>query len=105
MSAVRAVLLDAEKQQMSNHLLKDWLGKLKYAFYDADIVLDEFQIEAWQREVESIPGKPWDTASSRMQIGEFGKSEGLWKTLAEGTWSEAFDGLGISLLLTSNPSI
>ncbi|XAR48999.1 hypothetical protein NMG60_11032009 [Bertholletia excelsa] len=57
MSAVRAVLLDAEKQQVSNHLLRDWLGKLKYAFHDADIVLDEFQIEAWQREVESIPGK------------------------------------------------
>lgn len=40
-----------------------------------------------------------------MQTSEFGKSKGLWKTLAEGTWSEAFDGLGISLLLTSNPSI
>ncbi|XP_038876142.1 peroxisomal adenine nucleotide carrier 1-like [Benincasa hispida] len=49
--------------------------------------------------------QPLDTASSRMQTSEFGKSKGLWKTLAEGTWSEAFDGLGISLLLTSNPSI
>ncbi|XAR48995.1 hypothetical protein NMG60_11032003 [Bertholletia excelsa] len=57
MSAIRAVLLDAEKQQVSNHLLRDWLGKLKYAFYDADVVLDEFQIEAWRREVESITGK------------------------------------------------
>lgn len=49
--------------------------------------------------------QPLDTASSRMQTSEFGKSKGLWKTLTEGTWSEAFDGLGISLLLTSNPSI
>ncbi|GKV38540.1 hypothetical protein SLEP1_g46443 [Rubroshorea leprosula] len=49
--------------------------------------------------------QPLDTASSRMQTSEFGKSRGLWKTLSEGTWSEAFDGLGISLLLTSNPSI
>ncbi|XP_021897695.1 peroxisomal adenine nucleotide carrier 1-like isoform X2 [Carica papaya] len=49
--------------------------------------------------------QPLDTASSRMQTSEFGKSEGLWKTLSEGTWSDAFDGLGISLLLTSNPSI
>lgn len=49
--------------------------------------------------------QPLDTASSRMQTSEFGKSKGLWKTLSEGTWSEAFDGLGISLLLTSNPSI
>ncbi|GLU08839.1 hypothetical protein SLE2022_257240 [Rubroshorea leprosula] len=49
--------------------------------------------------------QPLDTASSRMQTSEFGKSKGLLKTLSEGTWSEAFDGLGISLLLTSNPSI
>ncbi|KAI8011974.1 Peroxisomal adenine nucleotide carrier 1 [Camellia lanceoleosa] len=48
---------------------------------------------------------PLDTASSRMQTSEFGKSKGLWKTLSEGTWSEAFDALGISLLLTTNPSI
>ncbi|KAG7996323.1 hypothetical protein I3843_01G153700 [Carya illinoinensis] len=49
--------------------------------------------------------QPLDTASSRMQTSEFGKSKGFWKSLSEGTWSEAFDGLGISLLLTSNPSI
>ncbi|XP_061974952.1 peroxisomal adenine nucleotide carrier 1-like [Populus nigra] len=52
-----------------------------------------------------IVTQPLDTASSKMQTSEFGKSRGLWKTLSEGTWSEAFDGLGISLLLTSNPSI
>jgi len=40
-----------------------------------------------------------------MQTSEFGKSKGLWKTLTEGSWSDAFDGLGISLLLTTNPSI
>ncbi|XP_019180659.1 PREDICTED: peroxisomal adenine nucleotide carrier 1-like [Ipomoea nil] len=49
--------------------------------------------------------QPLDTASSRMQTSDFGKSKGLWKMLTERTWSEAFDGLGISLLLTSNPSI
>lgn len=49
--------------------------------------------------------QPLDTASSRMQTSEFGKSKGLWKTLTEGKWSDAFDGLGISLLLTANPSI
>lgn len=40
-----------------------------------------------------------------MQTSDFGKSRGLWETLKEGSWSEAFDGLGISLLLTSNPAI
>ncbi|CAM8915105.1 unnamed protein product [Rhodiola kirilowii] len=49
--------------------------------------------------------QPLDVASSKMQTSEFGKSKGLWTTLAEGEWSTAFDGLVISLLLTSNPSI
>lgn len=49
--------------------------------------------------------QPLDTASSKMQTCDFGKSKGLWKTLSEGSWSDAFDGLGISLLLTANPSI
>ncbi|KAK2969448.1 hypothetical protein RJ640_011345 [Escallonia rubra] len=52
-----------------------------------------------------LPAQPLDTASSRMQTSEFGKSKGLLKTLSECTWREAFDGLGISLLLTANPSI
>ncbi|KAF3484638.1 hypothetical protein F2Q69_00056182 [Brassica cretica] len=53
----------------------------------------------------SVLTQPLDTASSRMQTSEFGKAKGLWKTLTEGAWGNAFDGLGISLLLTSNPAI
>jgi hypothetical protein len=49
--------------------------------------------------------QPLDTATSRMQTSAFGKSKGLRETLAEGTWMEAFDGLGISIILTCNPSI
>ncbi|KAL7123936.1 hypothetical protein ABFS83_14G015500 [Erythranthe nasuta] len=49
--------------------------------------------------------QPLDTASSKMQTSEFGKSKGLWESLSESTWTESFDGLGISLLLTANPSI
>ncbi|RWW22651.1 hypothetical protein GW17_00013134 [Ensete ventricosum] len=52
-----------------------------------------------------IVTQPLDTASSRMQTSAFGKSKGLWETLSEGYWSEAYDGLGISLLLTANPAI
>ncbi|KAG6432227.1 hypothetical protein SASPL_103801 [Salvia splendens] len=44
-------------------------------------------------------------SSSRMQTSDFGKSKGLWQSLSEGSFSDAFDGLGISLLLTANPSI
>ncbi|KAK7386968.1 hypothetical protein VNO78_27382 [Psophocarpus tetragonolobus] len=40
-----------------------------------------------------------------MQTSDFGKCKGLLKTLAEGTWSVAFDGLNIFLMLTSNPAI
>ncbi|MQL84328.1 hypothetical protein Taro_016820 [Colocasia esculenta] len=53
----------------------------------------------------AIVTQPLDTASSRMQTSEFGKSKGLWETLTEKSWNEAFNGLGISLLLTSNPAI
>ncbi|XP_028770908.1 peroxisomal adenine nucleotide carrier 1 [Neltuma alba] len=53
----------------------------------------------------AIVTQPLDTASSRMQTSDFGKSKGLLKTLTEGTWNDAFDGLSISLLLTSNPAI
>ncbi|KAL5710322.1 hypothetical protein ACHQM5_020901 [Ranunculus cassubicifolius] len=48
---------------------------------------------------------PLDTVSSRMQTSAFGKSKGLLQSFKDNTWSEAYDGLGISLLLTSNPSI
>ncbi|KAF5189061.1 Peroxisomal adenine nucleotide carrier [Thalictrum thalictroides] len=48
---------------------------------------------------------PLDTVSSRMQTSAFGKSKGFLQSFKESSWSEAYDGLGISLLLTSNPSI
>lgn len=53
----------------------------------------------------AIVTQPLDTASSRMQTSAFGRSKGLWETLSEGSWSKAFDGIGVSLLLTSNPAI
>ncbi|KEH22356.1 peroxisomal adenine nucleotide carrier protein [Medicago truncatula] len=55
--------------------------------------------------VTAITTQPLDTASSRMQTSPFGKAKGLLRTLTEGTWSDAFDGLSISLMLTSNPAI
>ncbi|KAI4343223.1 hypothetical protein MLD38_027751 [Melastoma candidum] len=53
----------------------------------------------------AIITQPLDLASARMQTSEFGKSKGLWKTITGDNWSDVFDGLGISLLLTSNPAI
>ena len=50
-SAIRAVLLDAEEKQATNHQIRDWLGKLKDAFYDAEDIVDEFEYEALRRQV------------------------------------------------------
>ncbi|CAL5395518.1 unnamed protein product [Camellia sinensis] len=80
--------------------------------YPLDTCKNKYQAEVrshnrqkYSRACAVIVTQPLDTASSRMQTSAFGKSKGLWKTLSEGTWSEAFDALGISLLLTTNPSI
>ncbi|KAH7421626.1 hypothetical protein KP509_13G068000 [Ceratopteris richardii] len=53
----------------------------------------------------AIATQPLDTASARMQTSSFGKSRGLWETLSAGDWKQAFDGLGASLVLTSNPAV
>lgn len=53
----------------------------------------------------AIMTQPLDTASARMQTSSFGKSRGLWETLSAGDWRQAFDGLGASLVLTSNPAV
>ncbi|XP_038896095.1 putative disease resistance protein RGA4 [Benincasa hispida] len=50
-SAIKAVLLDAEERQTGSNSLQDWLGKLKEALYDAEDVLDEISYEALHREV------------------------------------------------------
>ncbi|KAJ9707861.1 hypothetical protein PVL29_000100 [Vitis rotundifolia] len=56
LSTVRAVLLDAEEQQVNNHQITDWLGKLKDCFYDAEDVLDEFEYDSLLRVVVSEGG-------------------------------------------------
>ncbi|KAJ0047955.1 hypothetical protein Pint_16957 [Pistacia integerrima] len=64
MSAIKAVLLDAETKQTQNHQLRDWLGKLKDVFYDVEDVLDEFDFQASRRsqqgsstlKLEKLPG-------------------------------------------------
>ncbi|KAL5763516.1 hypothetical protein ACOSP7_019780 [Xanthoceras sorbifolium] len=50
LKTIKAVLLDAEQQQLHNHELRVWLEELKDVCYDVEDVLDEFEIEAlrWQ---------------------------------------------------------
>ncbi|XWS42958.1 hypothetical protein CRYUN_Cryun16bG0058600 [Craigia yunnanensis] len=45
-SAIKAMLLDAEERSVTSNLVKDWLQKLKDALYDADDLLDDFSTEA-----------------------------------------------------------
>ncbi|KAF3436771.1 hypothetical protein FNV43_RR19524 [Rhamnella rubrinervis] len=50
-SAIKAVLLDAEEKRIGNHQVRDWLQKLEDAVYDADELVDEFHTEALRRRV------------------------------------------------------
>ncbi|XP_065623286.1 putative disease resistance protein RGA3 [Quercus suber] len=50
-SAVQAVLLDAEEQQVKNHRVKHWIKKLRDAVYDADDLLTEFYTEDTRQRV------------------------------------------------------
>ncbi|XP_057966231.1 putative disease resistance protein RGA3 [Malania oleifera] len=50
-STIKALLVDAEEQVVSNRQLRDWLRKLRDVCYDADDVLDEVEIEALRRKL------------------------------------------------------
>ncbi|PPD67595.1 hypothetical protein GOBAR_DD35524 [Gossypium barbadense] len=47
---IKAVLLDAEEQSVTNNLVKVWLEELKDVFYDADDLLDDFSTEALRKD-------------------------------------------------------
>ncbi|MBA0556394.1 hypothetical protein Golob_026499 [Gossypium lobatum] len=49
-STIKAVLLDAENQHAKSHEVRDWLGKLKDAVYDADDLLDDFSTHVLKRQ-------------------------------------------------------
>ncbi|RWR91777.1 putative disease resistance protein RGA3 isoform X1 [Cinnamomum micranthum f. kanehirae] len=56
LSAIRAVLQDAENRQVNEGVVKDWLRKLKDAAYDAEDLVDEFVYEARRRVVQNQDG-------------------------------------------------
>ena len=49
-TSIQAVLLDAEEKQALNNAIKNWLGRLKEAVFEADNLLDDFSTEALQCE-------------------------------------------------------
>ncbi|XP_048138557.1 putative disease resistance protein RGA4 [Rhodamnia argentea] len=56
LTAIKAVLSDAEEQQMKNHSLQLWLDRLQDVLYDAEDVLDELECEALRKKVISRYG-------------------------------------------------
>ncbi|KAI7993123.1 putative disease resistance protein RGA3 [Camellia lanceoleosa] len=53
MLTIQNVLVDAQKQQVSNLVRKEWLQRLKVVVYDADDLLDEVATEALKRQRET----------------------------------------------------
>ncbi|XXG85002.1 hypothetical protein AAC387_Pa11g0182 [Persea americana] len=56
LSRIKAMLEDAERQQIDLMTDKDRLGKLKDVAYDAEDLVDEFLVEALRRKVENHDG-------------------------------------------------
>ncbi|XP_061947428.1 putative disease resistance protein RGA3 [Populus nigra] len=56
LSAINAVLHDAEKQQEQNDKIRLWLQKLREVLYDAEDVLDEVECETLRRKVVKTTG-------------------------------------------------
>jgi hypothetical protein len=56
MSTIRAVLLDAEKKQASNALLRIWTEELNNVLHDAEDVIDEIEYEALREQVVATYG-------------------------------------------------
>ncbi|KAM3691144.1 hypothetical protein ACJW31_09G173300 [Castanea mollissima] len=63
--AIKAVLLDAEEKQETDHRLNHWLGQLKDVFDDVENVVDEFQYQILQKEVLKR------CRSTRQKVGYF----------------------------------
>ncbi|KAF8038061.1 hypothetical protein BT93_B0805 [Corymbia citriodora subsp. variegata] len=53
-STIRAILNDAEEQYYHSHQIQVWLEKLKDTLYDAQDVLEEFNMEAMRRELRGF---------------------------------------------------
>ncbi|XP_034892149.1 putative disease resistance protein RGA1 [Populus alba] len=56
LSAINALLHDAEKQQEQNDKIRLWLQKLREVLYDAEDVLDEVECETLRRKVVKTTG-------------------------------------------------
>ncbi|WKA08068.1 hypothetical protein VitviT2T_025823 [Vitis vinifera] len=84
LSTIRAVLLDAEEKQATSHQLRDWLGKLKDGFYDAEDIVDEFEYEALRQKV--VASGSFKTKADWVRNGEL-----TWKWRTNQIWFFCYD--------------
>jgi Leucine-rich repeat (LRR) protein len=56
MSIIREVLLDAEKKQATDRLLRHWLGELNDVLHDTEDVFDEIEYKALRKQVVATYG-------------------------------------------------
>ncbi|XP_068640745.1 disease resistance protein RGA2-like [Aristolochia californica] len=48
LSAINSLMADIEEKQLHSNTMRDWLGKLKEVVYDAEDVVDDFNLQALQ---------------------------------------------------------
>ncbi|KAK2416876.1 putative disease resistance protein RGA3 [Trifolium repens] len=56
LSIVSAVLFDAEVKKNQQHALHEWLRQIQNICFDAEDVLDEFELQDRQKEIEKASG-------------------------------------------------
>ncbi|MCH97480.1 disease resistance protein, partial [Trifolium medium] len=56
LSIVRGLLLDAELKKNQQHALREWLKQIQNICYDADDVLDEFELQNKKKQVLEASG-------------------------------------------------
>ncbi|KAL5988462.1 hypothetical protein ACLOJK_036227 [Asimina triloba] len=65
LSAIQAVLQDAEEQQFRSNAVRDWLQKLKYVAYEVEDLVDEIVTEAQQSKATESGNKAADGKKKR----------------------------------------
>ncbi|KAF8038570.1 hypothetical protein BT93_B1187 [Corymbia citriodora subsp. variegata] len=70
-SFLQSIVPDAEKQIFREWSIARWLGDLKYAFYDAEDLLEEWNIEVARRESLSIDEKLKQVITSSSPLNQF----------------------------------
>ncbi|PRQ53260.1 putative P-loop containing nucleoside triphosphate hydrolase, leucine-rich repeat domain, L [Rosa chinensis] len=68
LKAIQAVLEDAEKKQVTDPRVEDWLEKLKDVSYEMDDVLDEWNTEILRRQVEEKQEKEGENANVTRKV-------------------------------------